>query len=90
MRPAQIRRPSTTAAELLIPGGLHNVNRQLGSGVCSRRKLWKLGRCPEGYVPSAYQIRYAGCKGMVSLDPSLCGNRHACLALSLPCACTSA
>ncbi len=40
-----------------------------------RRKLWEIGRCPEGYVPSAYQIRYAGCKGMVSLLPSLCGSR---------------
>ena len=41
------------------------------------RKLWELGRCPAGYMPSAYQIRYAGCKGMVTLQPSLVGKRCA-------------
>ena len=45
--------------------------------------LWDLGRCPSGYMPSAYQIRYAGCKGMVTLQPSLVGKRCAGEWLSL-------
>lgn len=45
-------------------------------------RLIKLGRCPPSFVPSAYQIRFAGCKGMVSQHPDLRGMRCALLLLA--------
>lgn len=38
-------------------------------------RLQAAGRLAAGVVPSAYQIRLSGCKGMVALDPQLPGRR---------------
>lgn len=55
--------------------GVGRISRDLAQAVAQR--LIALGRCPAGWLPSAFQIRYAGCKGMVSLHPPLQGMRCA-------------
>lgn len=41
------------------------------------RRMWELGRLKEGVIPCAVQIRFEGCKGMLTLDPRLQGNKCA-------------
>lgn len=41
------------------------------------RRMWELGRLKEGCIPCAVHIRFKGCKGMLTLDPSLSGNKCA-------------
>ncbi|EIE18524.1 RdRP-domain-containing protein, partial [Coccomyxa subellipsoidea C-169] len=53
--------------------GVGRISVELSRAVADR--LEQLGRCPAGWLPRAYQIRYAGCKGMVSLHMGLRGKR---------------
>jgi RNA-dependent RNA polymerase len=57
--------------------GVGRISVDLAQAVAQR--LIALGRCPAGWLPRAFQIRYAGCKGMVSLHPPLQGMRCASL-----------
>ena len=53
--------------------GVGRISVELSRAVADR--LEQLGRCPAGWLPRAYQIRYAGCKGMVSLHMGLRGKK---------------
>ncbi len=51
--------------------GVGRISRALCEAAAAR--LIRLGHCPPGCVPSALQIRFAGCKGMIALHPDLSG-----------------
>ncbi len=63
--------PDVTRNGYCFSDGVGRISEGLCEAVAAR--LIRLGRCPAGCVPSALQIRFAGCKGMVSLHPDLCG-----------------
>lgn len=65
----------------LFSDGVGRISPELAAGIAAR--LARVGRCPEGLVPSAFQIRYAGAKGMVTLHPGLKGKRYGLVSLSL-------
>jgi hypothetical protein len=48
------------------------------------RRMWELGRMKQGSIPCAAQICFNGCKGMLTLDPCLCGNKCAQVQFSAP------
>lgn len=63
--------PDVTRGGYCFSDGVGRISGGLREAVAGR--LIRLGRCPPGCVPSALQIRYAGCKGMVALHPDLSG-----------------
>ena len=67
--------PDVQRGTQLFSDGVGRVSSELAQGMAAR--LARHGRCPEGHVPSAFQIRYAGAKGMITLHPPLQGRRCA-------------
>lgn len=47
--------------------GCGSISTELAKGITEGAKL----DLKEGYLPSVYQIRYNGCKGVVSVDPNV-------------------
>jgi RNA-dependent RNA polymerase len=67
------RIPDVTRNGYCFSDGVGRISADLCEAMAER--LAQLGRCPASHIPSAYQIRYSGCKGMVTLHPGLCGRR---------------
>ena len=65
----------------VFSNGVGRISPELAQRMAAR--LARVGRCPEGHVPSAFQIRYAGAKGMVTVHPPLKGKR--CCSSELRC-----
>lgn len=67
--------PDVQRGTQLFSDGVGRVSTELAQGMAAR--LARLGQCPVSHVPSAFQIRYAGAKGMITLHPPLQGKRCA-------------
>ena len=67
--------PDVQRGNHLFSDGVGRVSVELAQGMAAR--LARLGRCPVSHVPSAFQIRYAGAKGIITVHPPLQGKRYA-------------
>lgn len=67
--------PDVERSGFCFTDGCATVSPQLAREMAAG--LWQRGRLPAGLVPTAFQIRFSGVKGMVALDPSLRGRRWA-------------
>ena len=67
--------PDVQRGTQLFSDGVGRVSPELAQGMAAR--LARHGRCPVSHLPSAFQIRYAGAKGMITLHPPLQGRRCA-------------
>ncbi len=61
--------PDVQQGTQLFSEGVGRISPDLAQGMAAR--LARHGRCPVNYLPSAFQIRYAGAKGMITLHPPL-------------------
>jgi len=64
----------------LFSDGVGCISQELAQGMAAR--LGKIGRIPADHVPSAFQIRYAGAKGMVTVHAPLKGRKCAVFLLT--------
>ena len=65
----------------LFSDGVGRISQELAQGMAAR--LGKVGRISADHVPSAFQIRYAGAKGMVTVHPPLKGRKCAVFLLTI-------
>ena len=72
--------PDVEHCEQLFSDGVGRISQELAQGMAAR--LGKVGRMPADHVPSAFQIRYAGAKGMVTVHPPLKGRKCAVFLLT--------
>ena len=68
--------PDVKRCGQLFSDGVGRVSQELAQGMAAR--LGRAGRIPAGHTPSAFQIRYAGAKGVVTVHPPLQGRKCVC------------
>ena len=59
----------------VLSDGVGRISQELAQGMAAR--LGRAGRIPAGQMPSTFQIRFAGVKGMVTVHPPLKGRKCA-------------
>ncbi len=65
--------PDVVRCGQLFSDGVGRISPELARAMAAR--LGRAGRLPAGYTPSAFQIRFAGAKGMVTVHPPLKGRK---------------